>query len=207
MLLPQVPSMLCHPFGRRQWDAFQGNIARPGRWWGARGNWKQRASPPEVMLALARRTAALTWKHKKWQMVTSNCMSRWVVVLTWTHKQLVLKSWMILSLEVVDLLFVQSLSFLGLSVTITATTTYVSMILYVVHLSTHRSEFQPSICWKYLFSCLYWGLKCWGFWSWIYRYFNYHWWYFHHAQRSFFLEIQDTVISVNSLCQLTPDLP
>lgn len=54
-----------------------------------------------------------------------------MVVLTWTHKQLVLKSWMILSLEVVDLLFVQSPSFLGLSVTITATTTCVNMILYI----------------------------------------------------------------------------
>lgn len=78
VFLPRVLSMLSHPFGRRRWDPFQGSTARPGRWWGARGNWKQRASPPEVMLALARRMgiAALTWKHEKWQMVSSNRMSR-----------------------------------------------------------------------------------------------------------------------------------
>lgn len=85
-------------------------------------------------------------------------------MLTWAHKQLVLKSWLIPLLEVVDLLFVQSPSFLGLSVTVTATTVCISKILYVMHLVYPLVRISTKHLLKISVFMLILGFEVLGFW-------------------------------------------
>lgn len=104
--------------------------------------------------------------------------SRWSVLTAWADNwsclhghvnSLPLKvGWLFQLLWLICCLFSSS-SFVGFATTMTATSTFTYMFLHVIYLSTQTST-QPSICWKYLSSCIDWSLECWWFWSWVDRY-------------------------------------